>query len=89
MRKRRTNYESVEILKGFYYARRPQIPRFQVKAYSRSFNSLQNSLGVKTKSDIRELTIQFRCVRFIPFMKNGLSLFQAIFDRQTAIREGL
>ncbi|EEF39914.1 Origin recognition complex subunit, putative [Ricinus communis] len=49
------------------------------KAYNRSFNSLQNSLGVKTKLDIRELGIQFGCVRLIPFVKNGLSLYKQRF----------
>ncbi|XP_065858951.1 uncharacterized protein [Euphorbia lathyris] len=44
------------------------------KAYTRSFKSLQNSLGVKTKLDIRELAVHFRCVRLIPFVKNGVSL---------------
>ncbi|XP_065861420.1 origin of replication complex subunit 6 [Euphorbia lathyris] len=49
------------------------------KAYSRSFNSLQNSLGVKTKLDIRELGIQFGCVRLIPLVKNGLSMYKQRF----------
>lgn len=42
------------------------------KAYNRSFNSLQNTLGVKTKLDIRELGIQFGCIRLIPFVKKGI-----------------
>ncbi|WCJ21275.1 Origin of replication complex subunit 6 [Euphorbia peplus] len=49
------------------------------KAYTRSFNSLQNSLGVKTKLDTRELGIQFGCVRLIPYVKNGLSLYKQRF----------
>ncbi|XP_050236074.1 origin of replication complex subunit 6 [Mercurialis annua] len=48
-------------------------------AYNRSFNSLQNSLGVKSKLDIRELGIQFGCVRLIPFVKKGLSLYKQRF----------
>ncbi|KDP41188.1 hypothetical protein JCGZ_15595 [Jatropha curcas] len=49
------------------------------KAYTRSFNSLQNSLGVKTKLDIRELGIQFGCIRLIPLVKKGLSLYKERF----------
>ncbi|CAK7350191.1 unnamed protein product [Dovyalis caffra] len=48
-------------------------------AYNRSFNSLQNTLGVKTKLDIRELGIQFGCIRLIPLVKNGLSLYKDRF----------
>ncbi|RWR94979.1 origin of replication complex subunit 6 [Cinnamomum micranthum f. kanehirae] len=46
------------------------------KAYNRSFNALQNSLGVQTKLDIRELGIQFGCVRLIPSVQKGLSLYK-------------
>ncbi|OMO82459.1 Origin recognition complex, subunit 6 [Corchorus olitorius] len=49
------------------------------KAYNRSFNSLQNSLNIKTTLDIRELGIQFGCVRLIPFVKKGLSLYKERF----------
>ncbi|XP_022734325.1 origin of replication complex subunit 6 isoform X1 [Durio zibethinus] len=49
------------------------------KAYSRSFNSLQNGLNIKTTLDIRELGIQFGCVRLIPFVKKGLSLYKERF----------
>ncbi|KAF3431450.1 hypothetical protein FNV43_RR26181 [Rhamnella rubrinervis] len=49
------------------------------KAYTRSYNSLQNGLGVKNKLDIRELAIQFGCVRIIPFVKKGLSLYKDRF----------
>ncbi|KAJ4846376.1 Origin of replication complex subunit 6 [Turnera subulata] len=49
------------------------------KGYNRSFNSLQNSIGVKTKLDIRELGIQFGCVRLIPFVKKGLALYRDRF----------
>ncbi|KAL6547115.1 Origin of replication complex subunit 6 [Orobanche minor] len=43
------------------------------KAYYRSFNSMQNGIGVKNKLDIRELAIQFGCVRLIPFAHKGIS----------------
>lgn len=49
------------------------------KAYNRSFNFLQNGIGVKTTLDIRELAIQFGCVRIIPFVKKGLSLYKKRF----------
>ncbi|XP_020530545.1 origin of replication complex subunit 6 isoform X2 [Amborella trichopoda] len=49
------------------------------KAYTRSFNALQNGLGVKTKVDIRELGIQFGCVRLIPLTQKGLSLYKERF----------
>ncbi|KAL0358079.1 UNVERIFIED_CONTAM: Origin of replication complex subunit [Sesamum calycinum] len=44
------------------------------KAYNRSFNSMQNGIGVKNKLDIRELAIQFGCVRLIPIAHKGFSL---------------
>ncbi|KAH7515932.1 origin of replication complex subunit 6 isoform X1 [Ziziphus jujuba] len=49
------------------------------KAYTRSYNSLQNGIGVKNKLDIRELAIQFGCVRIIPFVKKGLSFYKDRF----------
>ncbi|KAF8399463.1 hypothetical protein HHK36_015328 [Tetracentron sinense] len=49
------------------------------KAYNRSFNAMQNGLGVKIKLDIRELGIQFGCVRLIPFVQKGLSLYKDRF----------
>ncbi|KAG2707204.1 hypothetical protein I3760_05G137700 [Carya illinoinensis] len=49
------------------------------KAYNRSFNSLQNGLGVKNNLDVKELAIQFGCVRLIPFVKKGLSIFKERF----------
>ncbi|KAL9421248.1 hypothetical protein AB3S75_038752 [Citrus x aurantiifolia] len=51
------------------------------KAYNRSFNSLQNSIGFKNELDIRELGIRFGCIRLIPLVQKGLSLFK---DRFTA-----
>ncbi|KAK7847895.1 origin of replication complex subunit 6 [Quercus suber] len=44
------------------------------KAYNRSFNLLQNGLGVKNNLDVRELAIQFGCVRLIPIVNKGFSL---------------
>lgn len=49
------------------------------KAYNRSFTSMKNGIGVKNKLDIRELAIQFGCIRLIPFVKRGLSLYQDRF----------
>ncbi|CAN0925991.1 Origin of replication complex subunit 6, partial [Linum grandiflorum] len=49
------------------------------KAYTRSFNLLQNSIGVKTKLDVRALAIQFGCVRIIPCVQKGLSLYKDRF----------
>ncbi|XP_024018006.1 origin of replication complex subunit 6 [Morus notabilis] len=49
------------------------------KAYTRSYNSLQNGLGVKNKLDVRELAIQFGCVRIIPFVQKGMSLYKERF----------
>ncbi|CAN1357276.1 Origin of replication complex subunit 6 [Linum perenne] len=49
------------------------------KAYTRSFNLLQNSIGVKTKLDVRALAIQFGCVRIIPYVQKGLSLYKDRF----------
>ncbi|EPS61965.1 hypothetical protein M569_12829, partial [Genlisea aurea] len=49
------------------------------KAYNRSFNSMQNGIGIKNKLDIRELAIQFGCVRLIPLVQKGLSMFKSRF----------
>ncbi|XP_030449439.1 origin of replication complex subunit 6 [Syzygium oleosum] len=49
------------------------------KAYNRSFISMQNGMGLKNTLDIRELAIQFGCVRLIPFVKKGLSLYKDRF----------
>ncbi|KAL0374061.1 UNVERIFIED_CONTAM: Origin of replication complex subunit [Sesamum radiatum] len=49
------------------------------KAYNRSFNSMQNGIGIKNKLDIRELAIQFGCVRLIPIAHKGFSLFKERF----------
>ncbi|PIN17150.1 Origin recognition complex, subunit 6 [Handroanthus impetiginosus] len=49
------------------------------KAYNRSFNSMQNGIGVKNKLDVRELAIQFGCVRLIPFVHKGFSLYKERF----------
>lgn len=49
------------------------------KAYIRCFNGLQSSLGVKTRLDARELGIQFGCVRLIPLVNKGISLYKTRF----------
>ncbi|KAG1334479.1 origin of replication complex subunit 6 [Cocos nucifera] len=49
------------------------------KAYMRSFNAMQNGLGVKASLDVRELGIQFGCVRLIPLVRKGLSLYKERF----------
>lgn len=49
------------------------------RAYIRSFNSMQNGIGVKNKIDVRELAVQFGCVRLIPFVHKGLSLYKDRF----------
>ncbi|XP_074274573.1 origin of replication complex subunit 6 [Silene latifolia] len=49
------------------------------KAYTRSFNSLINILDVKNNLDIRELAIQFGCVRIIPIVRKGLKLYKERF----------
>ncbi|KAJ1423628.1 Origin recognition complex, subunit 6 [Sesbania bispinosa] len=49
------------------------------RAYIRSYNSLHNGLGVKMKLDVRELAIQFGCVRIIPSVREGLKLYKDRF----------
>ncbi|XP_047309032.1 origin of replication complex subunit 6-like isoform X2 [Impatiens glandulifera] len=49
------------------------------KAYTRSFNIMQNGLGVKNKVDIRELAIQFGCIRLIPIVLRGLYQYKERF----------
>ncbi|KAL2349256.1 hypothetical protein Fmac_003256 [Flemingia macrophylla] len=49
------------------------------RAYIRSYNSLHNGLGVKLKLDVRELAIQFGCVRIIPLVRDGLKLYKDRF----------
>ncbi|XP_073526477.1 uncharacterized protein [Phyllobates terribilis] len=49
------------------------------KAYIRSFNSLQSMLDISIKLDVRELGIQFGCVRLIPLVRKGLSLYKERF----------
>ncbi|KAH0878479.1 hypothetical protein HID58_065873 [Brassica napus] len=49
------------------------------KAYTRSFNSLQNVIGVKIKLNVKELAIQFGCVRIIKSVHNMLSLYKERF----------
>lgn len=49
------------------------------KAYIRSFNAIQNGIGVKVKLDVRELAIQFGCVRLVSFVQKGLALYKERF----------
>ncbi|KAI7734110.1 hypothetical protein M8C21_010802, partial [Ambrosia artemisiifolia] len=49
------------------------------KGYIRSFNVMQNGISSKNTLDIRELAIQFGCVRLIPLVKKGLSLYRERF----------
>ncbi|XP_047330672.1 origin of replication complex subunit 6 [Impatiens glandulifera] len=49
------------------------------KAYTRSFNSIQNGLGIKSKLDVRELAVRFGCVRLIPIVLRGLSQYKDRF----------
>ncbi|XP_028771920.1 origin of replication complex subunit 6 [Neltuma alba] len=49
------------------------------KAYIRSYNLLHNGLGVKTKLDVRELAIQFGCVRIISYVRDGLNHYKERF----------
>ncbi|KAI0501128.1 hypothetical protein KFK09_016071 [Dendrobium nobile] len=49
------------------------------KAYIRCFNAMQNGIGVKARLDVRELAIQFGCVRLISFVQKVLSLYKDRF----------
>ncbi|XP_010551536.1 PREDICTED: origin of replication complex subunit 6 [Tarenaya hassleriana] len=49
------------------------------KAYTRSFNTLQNGIGLKIKLDVRELAIQFGCVRIVRTVREALSLYKERF----------
>ncbi|KAK4763122.1 hypothetical protein SAY86_008890 [Trapa natans] len=49
------------------------------KAYNRCFNCMQNIIGVENTLDVRELGIQFGCIRLIPFVKKGLSTYKERF----------
>ncbi|KAH0458323.1 hypothetical protein IEQ34_013638 [Dendrobium chrysotoxum] len=49
------------------------------KAYIRCFNTMQNGIGVKARLDVRELAIQFGCVRLISFVNKVLSLYKDRF----------
>ncbi|XP_010460252.1 PREDICTED: origin of replication complex subunit 6 isoform X1 [Camelina sativa] len=49
------------------------------KAYSRSFNSLQNVIGIKIKLNVRELAVQFGCVRIIKSVQNVLTSYKERF----------
>ncbi|XP_054776032.1 origin of replication complex subunit 6 isoform X2 [Prosopis cineraria] len=49
------------------------------KAYIRSYNLLHNGFGIKAKLDVRELAIQFGCVRIISNVRDGLNLYKERF----------
>ncbi|KFK40952.1 hypothetical protein AALP_AA2G065800 [Arabis alpina] len=49
------------------------------RAYSRSFNTLQNGVGVKVKLNVKELAIQFGCVRMIATVQKSLSVYKERF----------
>ncbi|CAN8239102.1 unnamed protein product [Cochlearia groenlandica] len=49
------------------------------KAYSRSFNTLQNGVGFKIKLNVKELAIQFGCVKIITTVRAGLSAYKERF----------
>eukprot|EP01018_Ginkgo_biloba_P039800 Gb_23047 [translate_table: standard] len=49
------------------------------KAYTRSLTAMQNALGVRPKLDIRELGIQFGCLRLIGSAQRALSLYKERF----------
>ncbi|KFK44593.1 hypothetical protein AALP_AA1G278900 [Arabis alpina] len=49
------------------------------KAYSRSFNSFQNVIGIKVKLNVKELAVQFGCVRIIKSVQNVLSSYKERF----------
>lgn len=49
------------------------------KAYIRCFNAMQNGIGVKARLDVRELAVQFGCVRIISFVQKGFSLYKDRF----------
>ncbi|KAK8947990.1 Origin recognition complex subunit 6 [Platanthera guangdongensis] len=49
------------------------------KAYIRCFNAMQNGIGVKARLDVRELAVQFGCVRLISFVQKGFSLYKDRF----------
>ncbi|CAK9326043.1 unnamed protein product [Citrullus colocynthis] len=49
------------------------------KAYTRSFNLLQNGLGFRSRLDVRELAVQFGCVRLVASVQKGLSLYKDRF----------
>ncbi|GAA0176290.1 replication origin binding protein [Lithospermum erythrorhizon] len=49
------------------------------KAYIRSFNSMQNAIGVKNNVDVREFAIRFGCIRIIPLVNKGIALYKERF----------
>ncbi|CAM6120334.1 unnamed protein product [Calypogeia fissa] len=49
------------------------------KAYMRSSHALQNALGLRKKVDVRELAVQFGCVRLIATVHKTIALYQQRF----------
>ncbi|KAG6547321.1 hypothetical protein Mapa_011258 [Marchantia paleacea] len=49
------------------------------KAYTRSSNAMQNALNLRKKLDVRELAVQFGCVRLIKLAQDVLALYQSRF----------
>lgn len=56
-----------------------QMSGMSEKAYIRCFNAMQNGIGVKARLDVRELAVQFGCVRLISFVQKGFSLYKDRF----------
>ncbi|MCO5555631.1 hypothetical protein L7F22_009176 [Adiantum nelumboides] len=49
------------------------------KAYIRSLTNMQNALGLRLKVDVRELAIQFGCVRLIASVQRSLAQYKQRF----------
>eukprot|EP00249_Psilotum_nudum_P000072 c1025_g1_i2 orf=466-1299(-) len=49
------------------------------KAYTRSLANLQNALGLRANLDVRQLAVQFGCVRLISFVQRLLTSFKQRF----------
>ncbi|KAH7277371.1 hypothetical protein KP509_39G047700 [Ceratopteris richardii] len=49
------------------------------KAYIRSLTNLQNALGVRSNLDVRELAVQFGCVRLVGSVQRILTVFKERF----------
>ncbi|KAJ7515710.1 hypothetical protein O6H91_22G024500 [Diphasiastrum complanatum] len=49
------------------------------KAYLKSFNALQNALGLRKEVDVRQLAVQFGCVRLIETVRKALTMYKQRF----------